>query len=146
MKKILSRACATAFLFGLALTAFAANYPHEFADDNGNLFSAKSAYQIDKVAGAVKVVLQNGTQNTYTDVSGALYTKLVNYMAAGGAGAGNWYTLPGTLTSMNISEALNIGCYGSGNTQTYFSYYGGSHTKFVPDNCAARAAIAAQSN
>lgn len=126
--------------------ASAATLPHNFTDDNGNNFSMQAAYSVEKVAGAVKVVKLNGSAYTHNDTSGALYTKLVNYMAAGGAGAGNWYTLPGTYTSMNVSNTLAITCYGSAPVQTAFSYMGGSYAKFVPDNCAARAAIAAQSN
>lgn len=140
MKQSIFRACIGALLAVCAFSASAGTLTHNFTDDNGVNFSPKSAYQIEKVAGAVKVVAQNGTTYTYADASGALHTKLLNYMAA----TGSWYRLPGTLVDMNVSEALNIGCYGS--SQTYISYIGGSYTKFVADNCAARAAIAAQSN
>jgi len=122
--------------------AHAATLPHNFTDDNGNNFSLAAAYNVEKVAGAVKVVQQNGTQYTYADASGALYTKTVNYMAT----SGRWYQLPGTFTHVNVTEALNIGCYGSGGSQTVLSYAGGSYAKFVADGCAARAAIADLSN
>lgn len=150
MKKVLSMALA-GFLLGCALVACggnaqAATFSHTFKDDNGSVFSLQGAYQVDRVAGSVKVVATNGTQYTYADSTGALATKIVAYMGVGGAGYGNWYTLPGTTTSMGVTPALNIGCYGSGGSQTYFSYVGGSYSKFVSDGCAARAAIAAAVN
>lgn len=149
MKKAIVSALMGLF-FGAALVACggaqAATYSHTFKDDTGNVFSLQGAYQIDRTAGSVKVVASNGTQYTYSDSTGALATKIVAYMGVGGSGYGNWYTLPGTTTSMNVADVLNIGCYGSGGTQTYFSYYGGSYSKFVADGCAARAAIAAGAN
>ncbi len=133
-----------AALFAVLAAAFApmasaANLPHNFVDDDGKVFSIDGSYQVEKIAGAVIVVPRNGSNFMYADASGALHVKLVNYMAA----TKKWYRLPGTLIDMNTVEAIEIKCY-SGTTQTVFGY--GMYTKFVPDNCAARAAIAAQSN
>jgi hypothetical protein len=119
--------------------AFAGTLPHNFVDDNGKVFSIDGSYQVEKVANAVQVTARNGTTYPYADASGALHVKLVNYMAT----TKEWYRLPGTLIDMNTVEVLQITCYSSG-TQTAFSY--GNYSKFVPDNCAALTAIAAQSN
>lgn len=121
--------------------ASAATLTHNFTDDTGKNFSIKNAYQVEKTAGYVLVTSSNGSTYTYVDASGALYTKLVNYMATTG---GSYFQLAGTLTHMNVAQALQITCYGAGNSQTAFSY--GNYTKFVTDSCAARATIASQSN
>jgi hypothetical protein len=128
-----------ALLAVFAMTAQAGNLPHNFVDDNGKVFSIDGSFQVEKVANAVQVVARNGSTFLYADATGAVHTKLVNYMAA----TKEWYRLPGTLVDMNTVEALQITCYSSG-TQTAFSY--GSYTRFVTDSCAAQAAIALQSN
>lgn len=146
-KNTFFRACAGVLLAAFAFSASAATLSHNFKDDNGNNFSPKNAYVIDlATAGTVKITAQNGTTYSYTDSSGSLAVKLNNYVAAGGAGAGNWYTLPGTAVSVSTTNGLNITCYGSAPVQTAFSYSGGSYTKFVADGCAARTAINGLSN
>jgi len=135
------RACiAAAAMICATLTASAGNLPHNFVDDDGKVLSITTAYQVEKTTGSVVITERNGSTFLYADASGALHVKLVNYMATT---AKTWYRLPGTLIDMNTAEALEIKCY-SGTTQTVFSY--GNYAKFVADNCAARAAIAAQSN
>ena len=133
-----------ASLFAVMAVAFApmasaAALPHNFVDDEGKVVAIDGKYQVEKVAGYVLITARNGTTYQHADASGALHVKLINEMAL----TKTWYRLPGTLIDMNTVEALEIKCY-SGTTQTVFSY--GMYTKFVPDNCAARAAIAAQSN
>lgn len=148
MKTLLQKPLASfMLLFAIvALTlmsgAQAGTLPHNFMDDAGKVFALEGKYQVTKTAGSVQVVADNGTTYTYADASGALYVKLDNYMSA----SGKWYKLPGTFTHMNTVEGTQITCYGSSPVQTAFAYVGGSYTKFVPDGCAARAAIAAQSN
>ncbi len=127
------------FAVAFAPMAHAATLTHNFVDDEGKVIAIDGKYQVEKTTGYVLITARNGSTFWHPDASGALHVKLVNYMAT----TKEWYRLPGTLIDMNTVEALEIKCY-SGATQTVFSY--GMYTKFVSDNCAARAAIAAQSN
>lgn len=146
MKNIFGRAC-IALAAALALAAcgaggnaYAGSLSQNFVGDSGNVFEVSNALTVEKVAGAVQVLAVNGTVYSYPDSTGALYTKLVNWMA----GSGHYFQVSGTFLHMNTTAAHYIGCY-NGN-QSIFAYPGNNPARFFADGCSLYNAIKAQAN
>lgn len=146
MKKIITFVLFTiAICIGLIACGGSANagtLTQNFVADDGKIFAVQYALSVEKVPNAVLVTSGNGTTYSYSDATGALYTKVLN-----SPGFGSHYVqVAGTLLYMNTADIVQVLCY-SGGTQTVFTYpQGTAQARFFNDNCGLYNQVKAASN